>query len=104
MRQLVLDLALAKEARDQALEDVARPVPEWMDEAEDVVLHVARALHVFTSDDVWAAGLEKPREPRALGAVMMSLSNRGLIRKTGRYVRSAQVSRHNAPIAEWVET
>ena len=74
---------------------------EWSAEARSTVLDVARGRPEFTADDVWATGLPKPREPRALGAVMNALARAGLIVATGRYIKTAQASRNRAPIAVW---
>lgn len=73
----------------------------WRDRAVLTVRDLALSLDEFTSDDVWGSGLEKPREPRVLGSVMEEAAKRGWIRRTGRSVPSAQVSRHNAPVAVW---
>lgn len=74
----------------------------WQEAAEAVVLRLARDRDEFTSDDIWATGLAKPAEPRALGAVMNRLARAHSIVKTGRYVKTSQASRNNAPIAVWM--
>lgn len=97
-----LDLPAAVEARDEALDRVEKGVTDaWKEEARNIVLRKYWRDGEFTSDDIWAAGLEKPAEPRALGTVLMKLAKEGLIEKTGRYIKTAQVSRHAAPIAVW---
>lgn len=74
----------------------------WIADAKAAVLLAAESKPAsFTSDDVWATGLEKPKEPRALGHVMAILSRDGAIAKTGEYRKTEQVSRHAAPIAVW---
>lgn len=75
---------------------------EWAAEAEAVVLRLAAEKPTFTSDDIWAAGLSRPSEPRALGAVLNRLARLGRIYPSGRYVKTTQASRHRAPIAVWV--
>ena len=73
----------------------------WLLSARAIVLAVSRRQEEFTSDDVWKAGLENPREPRALGPVMNSLAREGAIIQTGRFVKTARKTRHCAPIAVW---
>lgn len=95
--------AASRSARDEAVEQVERNADEhWLALARSVVLAIAETHETFTTDTVWqAGGLPKPREPRALGAVFKSLSRRGFITKTGRYVVTSQVSAHARPVAEW---
>lgn len=90
-------------ARDDALERVEKGAPmQWKDLAEKVVRLFASKGEPFTSDDLWQYGLPKPREPRALGAIMAKLARRGIIRKTGRYLPCRSATRHVAPVAEWI--
>lgn len=101
-RQTVLDFAASAAARDAGINNADNgAAPDWKARATQQVLNVANTKTTFTTDDVWATGLEKPHEPRALGAVMMHMSKLGLIETTGEYVKTAQVSRHKAPIAVW---
>ena len=101
-QQLGLDFDKARQAKEKAIAQVgAHANPDWNARACAAVLAVASRRLPFTTDHVWATGLEKPREPRALGAVMRSLAVAGLIRPTGRWVDSAQVSRHNTSVREW---
>ena len=98
-----LDTAKSRAARDEAIDRAEKHAREiWMQLALDIIHRLARADRAFTSDDVWAAGLPKSREPRALGAAMRLAAKRGIIRKTGSWVETRQVLRHSAPIAEWV--
>lgn len=93
-------VADAEQARDTALEKVERGAdPVWLAEARAKVLLVARTHDRFTGDDIWAAGLSKGREPRALGAVMNALAREGEIVRTGSYVKSR--FRHASPMVEW---
>lgn len=88
--------------KEKGMADAARGAGEpWLAWARAVVLQVASSRLSFTSDSVWAAGLAKPREPRALGAVMNKLAREGLIRKTGTWTTTTQASRHNAPVTVW---
>lgn len=92
----------AEEARDAALQQVAAGAGRWMDRARPVVLQVAEGRFDFTTDDVWyALGDDRPREPRALGALMRSLAKDGAIRATGEYRKSVRVDCHARPVAVW---
>lgn len=73
----------------------------WLWEARATVLDVAGKLDSFSADDVWATGLAKPREPRALGYVMRELARSGFIEMTGDYHRTNQALRHRAPVMLW---
>ena len=98
----LLDFAESVRQRDTALARVeAHADDSWLARARAVVLSVSASRTEFTSDDLWSAGLPKPREPRALGAVLRELARQGLIESTGRFVRTTQVSRHAAPILVW---
>lgn len=66
-----------------------------------VVRTLASTGKPFTPDDVWEMGLERPREPRALGPVMMRAARAGLIYPTGRWVKSENPAQHATPIREW---
>ena len=67
-----LSLLDGRGLRDQALERVeAAAPPDWNDRALEAVFQAALRWSYFASDDVWRLGLEKPREPRAMGPVMM---------------------------------
>ena len=87
-------------ARDEALVRVEAGAPlVWFARACVIVRQVMAQKSEFTSDDLWAAGLDKPPEPRALGPVLRQFISAGLIRPTGRFIKTAQVLRHRAPIA-----
>ncbi|WP_122588318.1 hypothetical protein [Pseudomonas viridiflava] len=73
----------------------------WSDEAYEVVLKVAKDRAEFTSDDIWAAGLKKPEEARALGGVMRKARMSGVIEKTGRSQCTTQPESHGADITIW---
>lgn len=73
----------------------------WLWDARAAVLDAASKHEAFSADDVWASGLPKPREPRALGYVMRELARAGFIEMTGDYHRTAQALRHRAPVMLW---
>ncbi len=74
----------------------------WKDKAWLVVQQLAAKKTPFTPDDVWETGLERPREPRALGPVMMRAVKQKLIEPTGEWVNSRQASQHATPIRVWI--
>lgn len=98
MTQTVLDFTAAREARDVALDQVEAGADEaWLKRAYWIVVGLSMNGAEFTTDDVWKV-LEKPREPRALGAVLRSMAKQRFIERTGRYVSTAQVSRHHVEL------
>lgn len=105
MEQLDLfrpDMAEARRQADAAIERAYNGAdPEWKAAAAWAVFYVAKNKRVFTGDDVWAVGLPRPREPRALGPIMLRAAKKGLIRKTGRMVPSAVPKDHMNPHYEW---
>lgn len=74
---------------------------DWCERADSVIRELASTRETFTADDVWLAGLEKPREGRALGGVMQSARRAGLIESTGRYQPSVIPSYHAKPQVVW---
>lgn len=89
-------------ARDAALERVdAAADPEWKDTALEAVYQVCRTHLVFTSEDVWNAGLAKPREPRALGPVLKRATAMGWCHPTVGFVTSSMTTRHAAPVRQY---
>lgn len=88
--------------RDAALDRVeGNAKAEWNEQADAVVAALARSGRRFSPDDVWAAGLPRPREPRALGPVMMRAVKSGLIEPTGEWINSKQASQHATPVRVW---
>ncbi len=98
----VIDEVASGCAADEAIEAVGAGADRaWLIEARAVVLEVAGSLDEFSTDDVWKMGLQKPREPRALGYVMRELARGGFIELTGNHHRTAQALRHRAPVMLW---
>lgn len=89
--------------RDKAISDVEIGAgDEWMAEAQRLIVTVAQRLQVFTTDDVWAAGLSQPREPRALGAAMRNVQAMGIIEPTNLPHRlSKRKMCHRRPLRVW---
>jgi hypothetical protein len=92
----------ARRRRDEAIRRVDDAAdPEWKAAAAWAVYYVCLTESLFTPDDVWASGLPKPREPRALGPVMLRAVKGGLCRKTGRVVPSQSPTQHRNYLNEW---
>jgi hypothetical protein len=98
--QLDLDSeARARAAAIQSADDHSNP--SWNLYARHVIEHVARTNATFISDAVWDAGLGKPPEARALGAVMRWAQREGLIAPTNETRPSAQAGCHQMPRRVW---
>ena len=102
----LLDLIAATDARDAAIARVATATDaNWKAEVWAVIERFAAGVE-FTTDTIWQAchdeGIGAPREPRALGAVMVEAARSGLVAATDRYVSSRRVACHARPIRVWV--
>ena len=85
--------------RDVALDTVTSCAdPVWLDRAFEAVQRVALAQPTFSTEHVWKSGLDKPREPRAMGPVMIRALKAGICRKLGYNHGSGMVTRHAAPV------
>lgn len=88
--------------RDEALDRVERGVGDtWMDEAIAHIIAVCETRQTFLVDDVWAAGLPRPREARAIGAAMTKARRLKLIEPTSDFKASAQPQCHRNPRRIW---
>lgn len=75
---------------------------EWAARAEAAVLNVARRCESFTSDLVWMElGEMTPREPRAIGPVLMRAAKAGIIEATNTHEPSASVRCHRRLKKVW---
>ena len=102
----LLDLIAATEARDQAIARVATATDTtWRDGVWMVVEGIATGTE-FTTDTIWQGcadrGIVGPREPRAMGALLIEAARSGLVAATARYVPSQRVACHARPIRVWV--
>ena len=102
----LLDLIAATEARDAAIAQVASATDaDWKAEVWAVIERLAVGVE-FTTDTIWQAchdeGIGAPREPRALGAIMVEAARSRLVTATDRYVASRRVACHARPIRVWV--
>ena len=89
----------------QRAEDAA--LTEWKQDFDSHLTALAERGYRFTADDVVArSGLPSggiaQNANNAVGAMMNGAARRGLIRKTGRYVKGRRASSHSRMIAEWV--
>ncbi|MFD3464838.1 hypothetical protein ACFWWM_00425 [Streptomyces sp. NPDC058682] len=93
-------LTAAATKRDAAIAQVdANADNAWKSYALGFIAELSAAMDEFTTDDLWDAGLIKPREPRALGPVMRRAAKRGLIATTGEFKASRY--RNCAPLPVW---
>lgn len=74
---------------------------DWAELAYTAVRQVAEKHQEFTPDDIWATGLQKPKEARALGPVMARARKEKLIEKTGRVQPTTQPESHGTDITVW---
>ncbi|MGK8195163.1 hypothetical protein [Burkholderia cepacia] len=74
---------------------------DWAELAYAAVRQVAESQSEFTPDDIWATGLQKPIEARALGGVMRRARQEGLIEKTGRVQPTTQPESHGTDVTVW---
>ncbi len=87
---------------DAAVDRVEQSADEgWKQEAKVIVRRLAETRPGFTADDVWAEGLAKPIEPRALGAIFRWASQSNLIEKTHEINVSEQVTNHGSMQNVW---
>jgi hypothetical protein len=96
---ILLDSPTISKRKGFSMNDLSKD--EWKNLAYEKVLEVARINAEFTPDDIWATGLPKPQEARALGGVMLRAKNRGIIEKTGRSIRTSQPESHRADVTVW---
>lgn len=100
----LFDKRLGELARDRAIERVGEAAPlNWMFEALKAVRYLAQHSVEFTTDAVWAmvSHLEKPPEPRAMGAVMSSARALRLVAPTDRFELSKRPACHRRPLRVW---
>jgi hypothetical protein len=80
---------------DRTLDAIARAEAgadeDWKEEAWDALIDYLHRHPMFFVDDYWrVTGVEKPREPRVLGALVVQAKREGLIEGTGQYRSSEQ--------------
>lgn len=98
---LLLDIREAEKRRDAAIERAyVGAQPEWRTAASWAIYTVALQQPFLNGDEVWASGLPKPDEPRALGPMMTKAEKAGIIRYLGNR-RSESVTRHRGFQGNW---
>jgi hypothetical protein len=92
---------------DAAIADAERNADSsWLAAARSAVnlLRNTGAMN-FTTDEVWEEldrrQVPRPREPRAMGAVMRACVREGLIESSDSYVKSRRPETHSRPIPVW---
>jgi hypothetical protein len=74
---------------------------EWNELAYKILIEVAKTHPEFKPDQLWEAGLPKPKEARALGAVMARGNREKIIKKTGRVGPTTQPESHKTDVTVW---
>lgn len=101
-KKAVLDAQRGQRLKEHAMRSVEEGADlKWRKAADKAIRKVAETHRSFTADDVWATGLPKPREPRALGPELAAAERFGIIAATKRFRLTAQASRHRAPVRVW---
>lgn len=98
MSQTAIDWTAAERAIDRA---EAHANDEWKVAAHEAVRRCATMFRDFTTDEVWGlltTSGKRTHEPRALGAIMVAATRKGLIEKIG-YRTSADPTCHHRPKA-----
>lgn len=94
----------AEQKRDEALARVEENADQdWCIAAQLAFYEVIAAYPEFTTDHVWAVLKEwqvgSPREPRAMGPIVMRLVKEGAMEATGAYRKSTRPECNARPIA-----
>lgn len=79
--------AQAVEVRDEGMARAEDGAGGWSDVALEWLRAHCRHHPTLCSDDLWNSGMPEPREPRALGPVLMRAVRLGLIRNSGDYIK-----------------
>jgi len=94
------------DAIEEAVARVTRGTdPDWKRAALSAVYFVATQNEFVTADPVWheldARGIERPREPSALGPVMRTAKMLGWLESTDRTLESERPEAHGKPQRVW---
>jgi hypothetical protein len=73
----------------------------WMGSAMKTIAELAATLPSLTSDDIWAAVEQPPREPRMIGNALRRAQSAGLIEPTDEHRRSQRQLNHTRPVLVW---
>jgi hypothetical protein len=91
----------AEDAKREAIARVWDAAREWQSDALEAIWVVAKRYPILTTDDLWAIGLKRPREPRAMGGAMKAAAREGWIEPTDRTRKSKRSACHARPIRIW---
>jgi hypothetical protein len=96
------DVEAAVAAREEAIERVETGASEeWKGDAVETIRLLALERVAFTSEDVWEALATKPKEPRAMGAVMRRAHDAGYISPINEWRLAEDPVRHRRPLRVW---
>ena len=99
---VVFDPGAGAVARDEAIDRVEKAAAaDWKAKALEAVRQCCLLNREFIPDQVWKYLDEKPKEPRAFGAVMQRAGKAGYCIKTERFRPSIIASNHRAPKRVW---
>jgi hypothetical protein len=97
-----LDPIASETGKNIGMDNVALGAPPgWQDQAVALIRKLAQSRPYVCADDLWAAGLAPPPEPRALGPAFVAAASAGIIASTLHFVRTFQTTRHRAPVRVW---
>lgn len=98
----MMDRERAEAARDSAIAAVySASDPRWRAHALDTIRQVAERMSEFTTDEIWDALVLRPREPRALGAIIREAAAQRIVYPTDRYRNSDRPACHARPVRIW---
>lgn len=105
MNQLTLYPTPKETAIARAAEAQEKRVNGWSDKGLELLRQYAPTVTDFITEDFreWAEknGLEKPKEPRAYGALLVRGRKAGIIRATGNYRCMKSEQSHSCPKMVW---
>ncbi len=96
----------SREARNEAMARVERASdPDWAEIMLTAVYEVCKSKSEFSADDVFELSdswnVERPREARAFGPVMMRAKKAGYCSKVNKVVESRRKELHASPLQVW---
>ena len=92
--------------KQQAIKEVeSHADPQWIGKANEALDILIKNNQEFTSDQVWELldswQVPRPHAPSAMGAIMRRAALSKRIKKTGRFIPSAQTTNHQRDVAVW---